>query len=80
MTRAYCIWCETGDGQPKPDMFWIHIDCFHKLSDFLDDFKSVKKRLEEGESTEEISRFLNRMRDFNERWDKTIKIIEKVRG
>lgn len=80
MIHESCIWCGTGDGQAKAGRFWIHAECFDRLSDFRQDIKSVRMRLERGEQTPEIVAFLNRMKDFDERSAKTMKIIEEYAG
>jgi hypothetical protein len=71
--------CECGDSDELPDgYFMIHPDCFHELSDLKDDIESTKKRLERGESTEEISRFIKRMEKFDKRWEGTQQILKEI--
>ncbi|UCD07128.1 MAG: hypothetical protein JSW41_04855 [Candidatus Aenigmatarchaeota archaeon] len=76
---AFCLWCETGDEDDLEDgMFSIHPSCFHKMSDAKDDIKSVKKRLDRGETTEEIVRFIKRMEDFDRRWEGTENLLKEM--
>ncbi len=76
MSKAWCIWCESGNGRPNDDFFWLHEDCFYKITDIMDDVKQVKKMLDEHKSIDEIARFLERGEDFVRKWNNTSKIIK----
>ncbi len=79
MARSWCIWCEPPESwwaSKEKRMFWIHEKCFEEFNDAISDLKSMKKRLDERESTEEISRFIKRMEVFKSKWDNTTEALK----
>lgn len=75
-------WCIMHDTPPDIEVddgfFQICEPCFTKLSDLHDDIKSLKKRLDRRESTEEISRFIERMEKFDKRSEGTQQILKEL--
>ena len=76
----FCFYCESGNvpkNLEKKGFIWIHLDCFMKLNNFKNDLTSVKEILEGMGSNETIESFINRMQEFDKKWDNTTKILKE---
>jgi hypothetical protein len=75
MTKAWCIWCETGD-ESNREYFWIHPDCFEKLMDWgsLASYVSKNKSALPSDFQEKWEE----LKDFQRRWEGSMKIVKGV--
>jgi hypothetical protein len=81
--KAYCIWCESGNGVPtKSGYYWIHdtcsnemIDhCFHNSKCIREILEGKHPRNKENEGKlDTILRFISDMEQFEKRWRNTMK-------
>jgi len=86
--KAWCIWCEDGEQQPKSGMVWIHAKCFQELMDIHRDIEEVKKYMKgemprimasgDRQGYESVERFLIAMDDFRRRWANSMEYIAKI--
>jgi len=74
--KRWCFWCESPTAKPE-GWVWVHDKCINKLIDKSQDFDAIIRLINEGKNVEDIKRHLERMADFDRRWNNTIKIIEK---
>lgn len=80
MTKAWCTWCETGQ-IPKHGYFWIHPECFHKVTEIAMDINAVIEymkgiRPKEHDSRRTVDAFITDMYDFHRRWRNTTKLFK----
>lgn len=87
MTKAWCIWCETGQ-IPKHGYYWIHPECFERMDSIHRDIESLEKYLKgelpridaegniRGHKT--VEDFLVSMADFDRRWRNLRKLTEAL--
>jgi len=85
MTKAWCIWCETGQ-IPKHGYFWIHPECFERVTSIASNLETIEKYLK-GEMPRisksgnklgryTVEQFLIDMYDFDRRWRNSMKLID----
>jgi len=85
MTKAWCIWCETGQ-EPKHGYLWIHSECFEQITRIASNLETIEKYLK-GEipritkkgnklGRDTVEQFLIDMYDFDRRWRNSMKLIE----
>jgi oligoribonuclease (3'-5' exoribonuclease) len=92
MTKAWCIWCETGTAMQndKTGMVWIHQDCFLEMDNVRDKIIEVEKYMK-GEMPrlntvgnklgyDNVIEFLNAMADFDRRMRNVSKLIKAMRN
>lgn len=85
MTKAWCIWCETGE-MPKHGYYWICQDCFEKITDTQMNIEAVGEYLrgerpridKKGDKIgfDTVEQFLVDMYDFQRRGRNTRKLIK----
>lgn len=77
--KAYCCWCEKNpnptEANPKNGLTWIHLSCFLRFYHTLAYLEGVKKRLEKGESFEDIARYLSRLDEHEKKLDNILQMI-----
>ena len=89
MTKAWCLWCELGQGVPRNDMYWIHEKCFIEITDMARNIETIEQYLK-GElpriskngnriGYETVELFLIEMTDFNRRANNIMELIKKIR-
>jgi len=85
MTKAWCIYCETGQ-IPKHGYFWICPECFERVESIVSNIKAVEKYLK-GElpritnagnqlGKDTVEQFLIDMYDFDRRWRNIRKLVD----
>jgi len=78
MTKMWCFWCEDGylpKNMARKGYVWVHLKCLEELLNMREDVNAIKRILA-GEQDETVQHFLNRIGDFDRRWENTMKIIE----
>ena len=84
MTKAWCMWCETGQ-EPKHKYLWIHPECFEQITSIASNLETIEKYLK-GEmpriskngnklGRDTVEQFLIAMNDFDRRWRNSRKLI-----
>jgi len=85
MTKAWCIYCETGQ-IPKHGYFWICPECFERVESIVSNIKAVEKYLK-GElpritnagnqlGKDTVEQYLIDMYDFDRRWRNIRKLVD----
>ena len=82
MTKAWCIWCETGE-MPKHGYYWICPECFEKIISVTVNIKAVEEYLKgirpkDLDNRRTVDEFLVDMADFDRRSRNTWKLIKSV--
>ena len=74
----FCLWCQYGN-VPKSlnekGFVWVHLSCLMELQDFRQDTKAIKEILE-GKRNESIEVYLERMQNFDKKWNNSMKLIK----
>ena len=87
MTKAWCIWCETGE-MPKHGYYWICPACFDKITELeldinsvIEYMKGIRPRVLKNGTLEErvtVEQFIADMYDFHRRGRNTRKLIKAI--
>lgn len=82
MTKAWCIWCETGS-IPKHGYYWIHPECFHRVTEIAGDINAAIEYMEgirplDHDKRKTVDQFIEDMYDFHRRWRNVAKITKAI--
>jgi len=82
MTKAWCIWCETGE-MPKHGYYWICPECFFEITETQSNIEAVGEYLKgirpkSHDNRLTVDEFLKDMYDFQRRSRNTWKLIKSV--
>ena len=76
----FCFWCQTGN-VPKnlqnKGFVWIHLDCLMEINDFRQDTKAIQEIIK-GKRNESIENYLERMQEFDRKWNNSMKLIKQL--
>lgn len=85
MTKAWCIWCETGQ-HPKHGYYWIHPECFFSMEAISSNIKAVEEYMKgirpmltkQGNKLgrDTVDQFLVDMYDFDRRMRNVSKLFK----
>lgn len=84
--KAYCIWCENSDSRGPRGLFYIHQECFFKISDMNDSIKYAMKYAKgelpklkangDQEGYDNFAKWLEAMGAFQQQW---VGVVEKIK-
>lgn len=80
MSKAWCIWCESGDSKTKSGYYWIHPDCAEKLIDNHSEIEHILEIVSGERKNDSIRDFLKRMYEANIKWQNVKNFIEHKRS
>lgn len=80
MGRIFYVLCESGivpRNLREKGFAWIHLDCMMKLFHFRSDMKTIKEFMEGKRTNDTVERFLERMEEFDKKWEKTTSFLKE---
>jgi hypothetical protein len=85
MTKAWCVWCQTGS-VPKTGYLWIHEKCANEIMDRSSDIKTIREILEgkhprcaenPGDRIAVVLKMVSDMEAFDQKWKNAMALLKQ---